>query len=382
MTDQPRLPLTKPTIPFGDVEADIRTILESGQLTSGRFVSDFEASVASFVGVDHAVAVTSATTALHLALVCAGVKPGDDVLVSDFTFPATANVVLQQGATPVLVDSLPDGFELSVEDLEARLTPATTAIIAVDPFGQPADHRRLENIADAHNLTLIADAACSLGAIRDNRQAGAHGDVGCFSFHPRKTITCGEGGMLTTNNEELAAKARTLRSHGAERTPTGIVFNEAGYNYRLSEIQAALGLSQMRRIDEILDDRRQTAHTFEDLLADTDGVTVPQAPADTNWAYQSFVVVLDDYLSRADVVAHMAAENIETTIGTYACHQHGAYTSFTGSRALPNSARFGNQALTLPLLPSMTRAQIDRTVTALHAAIDSALQQATQHKAA
>ena len=360
-----RLPLIRPDVRFAEVEDDIRAILASGQLTSGRFVADFEAMVADYVGTEHGVAVTSATTALHLALVCGGVKPGDDVLVSDFTFPATANVVVQQGARPILVDSRADGFELDSDDLLARITPATTAIIAVDPFGQPADHTTLEAIADAHGLLLIADAACSLGASRDDRRSGSHGDVGCFSFHPRKTITCGEGGMLTTNDAELADLARRLRSHGAERTDTGIVFNDAGFNYRLSELQACLGSSQMRRIDEILDDRRVTAHELEARIGQLDGVTVLSSPANATWSYQSFVVVLDDHIDRAAVIAHLGEQHIESTIGTYACHQHKAYEAFVGDRPLPNSARYGNQALTLPLVPSMTEAEIDRVVSAL-----------------
>ncbi len=365
-----RLPLIRPDVPFDDVEADIRAVLASGQLTSGRFVAEFEQMVADYVGTQHAVAVTSATTALHLALVCGGVQPGDDVLVSDFTFPATANVVVQQGARPILVDSRPDGFELDCDDLLSRITPATSAIIAVDPFGQPADHTTLEAIADSAGLLLIADAACSLGASRDGRRAGAHGDVGCFSFHPRKTITCGEGGMLTTDDEELAERARRLRSHGAERTDAGIVFNEAGFNYRLSELQAVLGISQMRRIDEILDDRRATAAKLEQRIRPLEGVTVPESPADATWSYQSFVVVLDENIDRAGVVAHLGSCNVESTIGTYACHQHDAYKPFLQGADLPNSARFGNQALTLPLVPSMTTAEIERVVSGLGEALD------------
>ena len=375
-----RLPLIRPDVPFADVEDDIRTILASGQLTSGRFVAEFEQMVADYVGAEHAVAVTSATTALHLALVCGGVQSCDDVLVSDFTFPATANVVIQQGARPILVDSKTDGFEIDCDDLLSRITPTTTAIIAVDPFGQPADHTTLEAIADAHGLLLIADAACSLGASRDGRRAGSHGDVGCFSFHPRKTITCGEGGMLTTDDSELADRARKLRSHGAERTDAGIVFNEAGFNYRLSELQAALGISQMKRIDEILDDRRATAAKLETQIQQLDGVTVPTPPNDTAWSYQSFVVVLDDDVDRSAVIAHLSTANIESTIGTYACHQHDAYTPFLIGGDLPNSARFGNQALTLPLVPSMTTNEISRVVTALSEALPAS--RSTSRKAA
>lgn len=368
MTTKQRLPLIKPDISFEEVAGDIKSILDSGQLTSGTYVAAFEQSVADYVGTDHAVAVTSATTALHLALIVSEVGPGDDVLISDFTFPATANVVLQQGARPVLVDSKSDGFELDPIDLERRLTSNTRAIIAVDPFGQPADHVTLEGIAKAHDISLIADAACSLGASRDGRRSGAHGDMGCFSFHPRKTITCGEGGMLTTNNTELANRARRLRSHGAEAGPDGIVFNEPGYNYRLSEIQAALGLAQMQRIDAILSDRQTTCLTYQDLLDEVPCVQIPRQPVNTIWSYQSFVVVLADHIDRAAVIESMRAADIETTIGTYACHQHPAFQSGLGE-PLPNSERFARQSLTLPVLPSMSRADIDRVVSHLRQAV-------------
>lgn len=370
MTTKQRLPLIKPDISFEEVADDIKGILDSGQLTSGTYVASFEQSVADYVGTEHAVAVTSATTALHLALAVADVGPGDDVLISDFTFPATANVVLQQGARPVLVDSKADGFELDPNDLARRLTSQTRAIIAVDPFGQPADHTTLAHIAREHGIPLIADAACSLGASRDGTMAGAHGDVGCFSFHPRKTITCGEGGMLTTNNTELADRARRLRSHGAEAGPSGIVFNEPGFNYRLSEIQAALGLAQMRRIDTILGDRRTTCLEYQARLAQVDGVQIPRQPMNTAWSFQSFVIVLADHLDRAGVIASMKAADIETTIGTYACHQHPAFQSGTGD-PLPNSTRFANQALTLPVLPSMDERDVERVVTALTEAVSS-----------
>ncbi|NNF54370.1 MAG: DegT/DnrJ/EryC1/StrS family aminotransferase [Acidimicrobiales bacterium] len=371
MKTRRHLPLIKPDVRFDDVAEDFLSILESGQLTSGGFVTAFERAVADYVGVEHGIAVTSATTALHLALVVSGIGPGDDVLISDFTFPATANVVLQQGARPVLVDSLADGFEIDPEDVERRCTDATRAIIAVDPFGQPADHMALERFAAARDLTLIADAACSLGASRDGRRAGAHGDVGCFSFHPRKTITCGEGGMLTTNDGELARRARSLRSHGAELTASGIVFTEPGFNYRLSELQAALGMSQMRRIDEILADRRRTCQLYQNLLSpDCDTVLIPRRPVGAVWSYQSFVVVLADEVDRTLVIETMGALGIETTIGTYACHQHPAFQSGVGA-PLPNSARFARQALTLPVLPQMPESEVTRVVEALRKTVGS-----------
>lgn len=360
------IPLIRPSVRFEDVEADIREILESGLLTNGRHVRAFESEVAEACGVAHAVATTSATTALHLSLKALDVGPGDEVVVADFTFPATANAVISVGAQPVLVDSASDGFGIDPDALAAALTQRTAAIIPVDPFGQPADYEAIERIAADAGLPVVADAACSLGAHRAGRAAGAHGTMGCFSFHPRKMITCGEGGMITTNNEALADRLRRLRAHGA--TPDGVAmrFHEAGFNYRMTEIQAALGRSQLPRLAEIVKDRRSTASTYAKLLDAVHGITVPRPPPDTEWSYQSYVVLLADGLSRDDAIMAMREREIETTIGTYACHNHPAYSRFGLEPGdLPNSAWFEAQALTLPLVPEMSISDVERVVAEL-----------------
>ena len=254
------IPVVVPDVGFDDVEHDLRRILTSGILTTGPYVVDFEKTVAERVGVDYAVATTSATTALHLALTAAEVGPGDEVLLADFTFPATANAVVQTGATPVFVDSCHDNFAMNPEHAQALLSDRTRVIMPVDPFGQPADHSSFERLAAESGAQLIVDAACSLGASRAGRDCGAHGEMGCFSFHPRKVVTCGEGGMVTTDDSSLADRMRLLRNHGSQRTDRRTLeFVKFGFNYRLSEIPAALGLAQMRRIDQILLDRRTTA---------------------------------------------------------------------------------------------------------------------------
>ncbi len=362
-----RIPIIIPDVEFGEVERDFKRIFTTGILTSGPYVVDFERSVADRVGVDHAVATTSATTALHLALAVSGVGPGDEVLLSDFTFPATANVVIQTGATPVFVDSGADDFAMDPEHARTLVSGRTRVIMPVDPFGQPADHMSLERIAAESGARLIVDAACSLGASRGGRECGAHGDMGCFSFHPRKVVTCGEGGMVTTDDSSLADQLRLLRNHGSRRTagPT-LEFVEPGFNYRLSEIPAALGLSQMRRIDQILRDRWTTASRYDEALTHMHGVMVPRAASGTTWSYQSYVVVLDDGADRDLVISGMADEGIETTIGTYACHQHPAFSEWGLHRGdLPNSARFANRTLTLPMVPRMTESQVDRVVETL-----------------
>ena len=361
------IPIIRPDVLYHEVEHDVRGVLASGILTSGRHVADFEKAVADFVGVDHAVATTSATTALHLSLVALGVEQGDEVLVPDFTFPATANAVIQTGATPVFVDSGIGDFSMDPESAAMHISDRTRVIMPVDPFGQPADHLALARLADDVGARLVVDAACSLGATRDDRRCGAHGNMGCFSFHPRKVVTCGEGGLVTTDDRDLAERLRLLRNHGAAKKSTpGLEFVEPGFNYRLSEIPAVLGLSQMRRIDQILLDRRTTAHRYDGALSQVLGVSVHKTPPCATWSYQSYVVVIDSGLNRDAVIAKMAEADIETTIGTYACHQNPAYATWCQDPAeFPNSALFADQSLTLPLVPSMTTGQVERVVEAL-----------------
>lgn len=367
------IPLTRPTVSYDDIAAEIRSILESGTLTNGPWVERFEAAVARSVGTCHAVATTSATTALHLALSALGVAPGDEVLVSDFTFPATGNVLVQLGAVPVFVDCAPDAFTLDLGEAAARVTTRTTALVPVDPFGQPADLSGVRSLAATRGLAVVEDAACALGSAFEGRGCGSWPDVGCFSFHPRKVLTTGEGGVVTTDDEGLAMSMRELRNHGASPPAPGRVgsrFTRNGFNYRLAEIPALIGVAQMARLDEVLEDRSRTAATYSSLLADIPGVTVPSpGPAET-WNHQSLVVVLDDEIDRDAVVTWLAAEAIEATLGTYAMHAQPAFARFGYKPGdLPRSWRAQRQSLTLPLPPGMNVDTVERVVDVLSAAI-------------
>ena len=366
-----RVPLITPDVRWDDVSEDIREILESGMLTGGAHVAAFEEEVAAICGTAHGVATTSATTALQLSLSALDIGPGDEVIVADFTFPATANAVLAVGAIPVLTDSSADDMAIDPAAIEAAITPNTAAVMPVDPFGQPADYKRIEAIATRAGIPVIADAACSLGAFRDGRTTGAHGAMGCFSFHPRKMVTCGEGGMVTTNDDALAQRLRRLRAHGMERSGVAMRFVEAGFNYRMSEIQAALGRSQLPRLTETLEDRRRVAALYGEHLASDERIFVPVPPVGTSWSYQSYVVVLDDSIDRDQVITAMAEAGLETTIGTYACHNHPAYAHLGYSPGqLPHSARLERQALTLPLLPAMQDQSIERVTSTLLSILD------------
>lgn len=367
------LPIIRPDISFAEVEDDVRAILASGMLTDAKFVRAFEQALAKEVGVRHAIATTSATTALHLVLASLGIGPGDEVLVSDFTFPATGNVVVQIGATPVFVDIKPDGYDLDPSDLEARLTDRTAAIIVVDPFGQPADLDLVTELARDRGLPVIEDAACALGASIENRRCGSWPIAGCFSFHPRKVITTGEGGAVTTSDDHLAERLSLLRNHGGVPTDVGMRFLEPGFNYRMSEIPAALGLAQLRRLESILEDRRATARQYAERLADLPEVTIPNPGTRKYVTYQSFVVSLDPSIDRNAVVKLLGDRGIESTLGTYALHTHPAFER-CGYRPgqLPRSYAAQLHTLTLPLLPRMRDAQIERVVDELVLVLESA----------
>lgn len=365
------IPIIRPDLGFDEVADDLRAVIESGQLTSGRKVAEFETLVAQTVGVRHAVATTSATTALHLALAARDIGAGDEVLVSDFSFPASANTIIQTGARPVFVDCRPGGFDLDLDDAAGKVTPRTKAIMPVHPFGMPADMAAVAALAQRHALFVVEDAACAIGAERDGLRAGGGPGVGCFSFHPRKLITTGEGGAVTTDDDDLARRLRLLRSHGGQTGPkVGLEFVENGYNYRLSELQAVLGIAQMRRLDAILDDRRHTAGLYRNHLSGLDGVALPQFDIPGTGTFQSFVILLDDAIDRDRVVADLRVAGVETTLGTYAQHAHPAFARFGQNPGeLPHSWRAQRQSLTLPLLPRMAPALVAEVVEKLAAAL-------------
>jgi len=247
-----------------DELAEVRTVLESGYLTQGPKVQEFERAVQAIVRSKHAFAMSSATTALHLALVALGIQREDEVLVSDLTYPASGNVIIQQGAIPICVDVLPDTYAMNAADLERRITPRSRAIMVVHPFGLSADMNAVNAVAQRHNLPVIEDAACALGAKYRDQWCGTLSDVGCFSFHPRKSVTTGEGGMIVTERDDLAHKISVLRSHGGTREQWYLRFDEAGFNYRLSDILAAVGVAQIktRLVDQRQAGPRHAAQEF------------------------------------------------------------------------------------------------------------------------
>ena len=337
----------------GDEElAEIAGVLDSGQLTMGPKVEELEELLAAAAGAEHAVAVSSGTAALHVAVLALGIGPGDEVLVPAYTFPATANVVALAGGTPVLADVDPVTMNLDPEDTARRVTPRTKAILAVHLFGRPA---RLEELPE---LPLLEDAAGALGASHRGRPCGALGLVGCFSFHPRKIVTTGEGGAVTTNETELAERMRSLRHHGWSPSARYDDMPEGGYNYRLSDVLCALGIPQLRRLDELLAARERVAAGYAERLAGLD-VVLPEADPGDRHGLQAYVIQLD---RRDEVMESLRAQGIQCQIGTYALHRLGAYRD---QGPFPGADAAFERALALPLHSRLTDAELDRVAEAL-----------------
>ncbi len=369
-----RLPLAKPTVDDDEL-AEIGKVLATRHLTQGRAVATFEEQVAAAVGVRHAVATSSATTALHLSLRILGIGPGDEVIVPAFTFPATANVVVQQGAVPVFADVDLATFSVTPATVGAVLSARTAAIMPVDPFGYPAPMADLVALAGAKGLRVVEDAACAIGATRDGVPAGSWPDLACFSFHPRKVITTGEGGMITTDDDDLATAAQLLRNHGGRRGASGMTYVADGYNYRLSDVHGALGIAQMAKLPQLLQRRRDLAEQLDKQLGEIPGVTLPLVEEGARPTYQSYVVLLDAAFDRDRVITLLAGHGIESTVGTYGLHLEPFFrdTYGTAPEDCPQATAAATRSLSLPIFPEMTGEDTSRVA----AALDDALRRLT-----
>ncbi len=337
----------------GEAElAEIREVLASGQLTMGPKVEELESLLAGAVAVEHAVAVSSGTAALHLAVLALDLGPGDEVLVPAYTFPATGNVVALSGATPVLVDVDPVTMNMDPADAARRVTPKTKAVLAVHLFGRPAP------LDDYPALPVIEDAAGALGATRGGRPCGSLGALGAFSFHPRKIVTTGEGGAVTTNDPALAESVRSLRHHGWLPSDRYDDMPRPAFNYRLSDVLCALGIPQLRRLPELRATYERIAAGYGERLAGLDVVLPSTDPGDTH-GWQAYVLQVD---RRDEVMAGLRAQGIQCQIGTYALHRLGAYRD---QGPFPGADAAFERALALPLHGRLTDAELDRVAEAL-----------------
>jgi perosamine synthetase len=349
--------LARPDVGAAELAA-VAEVLESGQLTMGPRVAEFERLLAGAVGTAEAVAVSSGTAALHLGLLALGIGPGDEVIVPAYTFPATANVVELVGARAVFVDVDPRTFLMRIDQVAAAVTPRTRAVLAVHLFGRPVAWEELQT-AVPQEVALVEDAAGALGARYRGTPCGALGALGCLSFHPRKIVTTGEGGAVTTDEAELAEAVRRLRHHGITIAGGEVDIPVAGVNYRLPDVLCALGIPQLERLEQLLAARERVAAWYEERLGHL--VETPSAAEGDRHGWQAYVVGLD---GRDAVRAALAREGIESQIGTYAVPRLGAYE---GRGSFPGADRAFERALALPFAASTTEAEVDRVCSVMRA---------------
>jgi dTDP-4-amino-4,6-dideoxygalactose transaminase len=351
--------------------------IRSGWVTQGPKVAEFEQAVARYCGAQHAVAVSNCTTALHLALLVAGVGPGDEVICPSMSFIATCNSIRYTGATPVFAEVDPQTYNLDPDAAAAKMTPRTKAILVVHQIGLPAEIDRFAALADAHGLAIVEDAACAIGSGYRGRNIGSHSDLVCFSFHPRKVITTGEGGMVTTQRADFAERLRLLRQHGmsvsdAVRHSSRQVVNEqylhVGYNYRMTDIQAAIGIEQMRRLPWIVERRRTLAARYTLALQRHPWLRAPLVPDGAEPNFQSYAVQLlpGAPLSRDGLMQGLLEQGIATRRGIMLAHLEPACADLPAT-SLPRSESASSSSLLLPLFPQMTDAEQQQVIAALHA---------------
>lgn len=351
-------------------------VVRSGWLTQGPKVAEFERAVAEYCGTAHAVAVSNCTTALHLALIVLDIGPGDEVICPSMSFIATANAIVHSGATPVFADVDAQTYNLDPDAAEAAITPRTKAIMPVHQIGMPADMDRFNEIGRKHGIKIFEDAACAIGSRYKGRLIGGHSEMACFSLHPRKIITTGDGGLITTNNAGYADRMRLLRQHGMSIPDTVrhgakkvIIesYSEVGYNYRLTDVQAAIGIEQLKRLDWIVERRRAIAAGYTAVLAGHPWLRPPVEPDYATSNFQSYAAQLsaDAPISRNDLMQWMLDQNIATRRGVMLSHLEPAYASHTLANDLSKSEAASASSIILPLYPQMTDEQQDQVVEAL-----------------
>lgn len=361
-----RIPLIKPYI-TEDVKSKVCEVLDSGYLTEGPVTKEFEETIKSYIGCTYVLALCNCTVGLEISLRAAGIGPGDEVIVPDYTYPATADVVQIVGAKIVIVDVDPETMLIDYDAVEQAITPHTKAVIPVSLFGNPLDYDQLNRIKEKYDIYIIEDAACSLGASFRDTCVGNLADISVFSLHPRKFITTGEGGVVTTNNTQWAEWMLSYKHFGmgVHDSRLNTSFDRIGTNYKLSNIQAAVGLVQMKHIQELLFRRRELSERYHRLLANTPKISFPKATVKGTHSWQSCCIFVEN---RNQIIEKLKERNIETQIGTYSLHMHEAFRENSGCHILGDmsGSRYAfDHCLTLPLYHEMTEEEQDYVVQVL-----------------
>ena len=366
--------ISKPYLTNDDAQAAFDTVL-SGWVTQGPKVQEFEEKFAKYVGSKYAVALSNCTTALHLAMVVSGIKDGDEVICPSMSYVATANCIKYVNAIPVFAE-VNDQYNLDIIDVEKRITSKTKAILLVHQIGMPADIDAFKALCKKYNLKLIEDAACAAGSAYKGNKIGSHSDLVCFSFHPRKVITTGDGGMITTNNEEYAKRIKLLRQHAMSVTDrerhsaSKIIFEdhvELGYNYRMTDIQAAMGIKQLEKLDMIIEERRKIAMKYIEALKDVDCIRLPIEKQSYFSNYQSFSIFLKENckISRNELMQQLFNKEISSRRGIMTSHRETAYKDIVNNISLPVTENLCDNSIIIPLYFPMLNIDVETVISNL-----------------
>jgi dTDP-4-amino-4,6-dideoxygalactose transaminase len=364
-----RIPVAKPYLDESDAMIAYQTIL-SGWVTQGPRVSEFEEKFASYVGARYAIAVSNCTAGLHLSMLVAGVGEGDEVICPSMTYIATANAIRYTGAKVVFAEINPYTYNMDVEHVRQLITPRTKAVLLVHQIGMPADIDAFTELCNKKNLALIEDAACAAGSAYKGDKIGSHSDLVCFSFHPRKVITTGDGGMITTSNEQYHNRLKLLRQHGmsinarVRHLSDKVIFEdhiELGYNYRMTDIQAALGIKQLEKLDWIVEERRKIAYTYHQAFKDIDCLRLPFEEEGDFSNYQSYSIYLKKNcpISRNDLMQKLLNAGISTRRGIMTSHRETAYKEYSHGLQLPLSEDAADRSIIIPLYVPMSKEEVD-----------------------
>jgi len=366
------IPIAKPYLTAEEAQAAYDTIL-TGWITQGPRVAEFEEKFARYTGAKYAVAVSNCTTALHLAMIVAGVKEGDEVICPSMSYVATANSIKYVGAKPVFAEVNPKTYNLDVVDAERKITSKTKAILLVHQIGMPADIDAFKRLADTYNLKLIEDAACAAGSAYQNAKIGSHSELVCFSLHPRKVISTGDGGFITTSREDYYQRMKLLRQHGmsvndrVRHESAKVIFEdhvEVGYNYRMTDIQAAVGIKQLEKLDWIVEERRKIAQQYNEAFADIDFIRLPLEEEGYFTNYQSYSVYLkkDCPIGRNELMQKMLDAGVSTRRGIMTSHRETAYKTEYADVSLPVSEDACDNSIILPLYIPMRQEDITKVI--------------------